>query len=137
MVDFMDAREPRYVVADCKSQIKVPTLSQKTRKEWGNESAFSSSLYLVSLLGREKTENSDAVGGADIDFAMGDHDGVEFVTRPELIAATRGLVGVEDLDESSRIVGVQYGRSGVFGSPNNGVLASIGGNAGCGTGIRE
>ena len=49
----------------------------------------------------QQAENSYAACGADVDLAMGDGDGVEFVARPELIAATSGLVGVVELDESS------------------------------------
>src|SRR5678809_1428069 len=67
----------------------------------------------------QKTENSYAVCSADIDLAMGDGDRIEFVARPELIAATGSLVGVVELDESFGIVGVENAGRGMLRCPKD------------------
>ena len=92
--------------------------------------------FFFSLLaGREEAEDAYSCGGADVDFAVGDHGGDVFVAGAELVAAVGGLVGVIDLDEGFGVVGVEDGGVDVFGGPDDGVLSGVGGDAGSGSGI--
>ena len=85
----------------------------------------------------EQAEDADAGGGADVDFAVGDRGSDELVAGAEMIAAVGGLVGVVDLLQIFRVVGVENRGIGVFHGPDDGVLAGIGGDAGSGAGIAE
>ena len=85
----------------------------------------------------QQAENSYPACGADVNLAMGDGDGVEFVAGPELIAANSGLVGVVDLHESFGIVSVKNAGRAMLRRPKDGVLTSIRRDAGRSAGIRE
>ena len=75
---------------------------------------------LISL-GCEQAEDADACGGADINFAIGDHGGDEFVAVAEMVAAAGGLVAVVKLIEVVGVVGVEDGGAVVLRCPDDAV----------------
>src|SRR2546430_17622690 len=80
-------------------------------------------------------EYAYAVGGADVDFAVGDGGGDVFVAGAEMVGAVGGLVAVVKFMQIGGIVGVEHGRGRVLDRPDNSVLIQVGGNAGSCAGI--
>jgi len=85
----------------------------------------------------QQTEDGDALGGADVDFAVGDHRDDEFVVA-EMVAARSGLIGiVEFRGQVGGGIGVKNGGTAVLDSPDNAVGGAAGGDRWRGAGIRE
>src|ERR1700733_10362153 len=77
----------------------------------------------------KEAENADAVGGADVDLAVRDGRGDEFVAVPKMIATVGSLTGAVEVHQSNGVIGVKHGRISILHCPHNGVLRSVGRNA--------